>query len=166
MLHIMSQKEAEHAVVGKNVLMMNCPLNECDQKHKDRIHKIRTDAADCLYLEFHDIFCLRRGLVHPEPHHVRQALEWAKDKDVTNIIYICQAGKSRSAAMAYVLNSTVMPPSEVINMLTPDRHMPNHSIVSMGAELIGNPEIVTVYRKYVADVEASYAEEVPLEIIN
>lgn len=185
MTKIMSQRNAQHFAAGKPVLMMNSPNNETSV-----VKKIKEEAADCLYLIFHDIYCPRPHLVHPEFHHVKQALDWGKDKDLDELICVCQAGISRSSAMAYILNSAARGPREAVKVLNPLVHGPNPAIVSMGAELIGGAEcsdfqldewkwhhwqrskselakeIMQVYLEFADESIRLHQDSVPLEVID
>lgn len=193
MTKILSQKEAVNFAEGKNVLLMNSPIAECDSTAAERVNRIREIAADCLYLEFHDINGPKgTHLVHPKVHHVESALEWAKNKDLSELICVCQMGVSRSSAMAYILNCAVVQPSEAIKVLDVNIHVPNLLIVAIGSELIGregksktifeengysmnlnryNPEneksreIMRVYREFIFEIDMRFMDEVPLEIM-
>jgi predicted protein tyrosine phosphatase len=177
----MKQKLAQHHALGHDVLLMNSPNNETET-----VKRIRTEARDCLYMEFHDIFSPRPGLIHPTYEHVERALAWGKDKNLDEVICICQAGISRSSAMAYLLCCQVMDPSDAIKTLDINVHSPNHLIVSMGADLLTFPSddrpqtweenhkkwysstspIMVQYREYASRQDELYTtSDVLLEII-
>jgi predicted protein tyrosine phosphatase len=185
----MSQRDAQHVCQGKPILMLNNPDNETDA-----VKKIRDEAGDILYMKFHDIFSPRPNLTHPQFSHVKAALDWAKDKDLDEVICVCQAGISRSSAMAYIINTDRNGPEEAVKVLDLNKHCPNQLIVAMGADLIGGNEphpvptirdiewgkwfgvvsggrnpyaqkIMKIYRDYLAEVDAHYQSDVPLETI-
>ncbi len=163
MIQIMGQRVAVDRVGGKDVLLMTGPGS--GRTAEERVARIRASARDCLYMEFHDIFCPRPGLVHPTVEDVRRALAWGKDRDLDEVVCVCQAGISRSSAMAYLLTCQNLGPGEGIKVLDGDVHSPNPLIVALGAELLGDKKIMERYRDYADRQQEKYVTEVPLEFI-
>jgi predicted protein tyrosine phosphatase len=133
MIRILSHRQAAKVVSSDDyVLLLNSPHSVTEA-----VKKIRETAKDCLYLEFHDVPIKRPSLVEPKSEDVAAALEWIKDKDHSKVICSCEAGISRSSAMAYVISCQSQPPEEAIKALDVNVHIPNTLIVSLGADLLG-----------------------------
>lgn len=64
----------------------------------------RTDAVPQLVLQFHDIDMTKLGYVEPEPEHVQQALNFARETSGTLLVH-CRKGISRSTAIALTIAS-------------------------------------------------------------
>ena len=97
-------------------------------------------ARNCLKLPFNDISVVREGYVAPSEDHVRQALEFAKGKD--ELIVACQAGISRSSAIAYVIKAAEVGPIEALEVLDPDVHQPNLLVIKAAAKVLNRPDMV------------------------
>lgn len=97
-------------------------------------------ARNCLQLAFHDISVMREGYVPPNEDHVKQALDFAKGKD--ELIVACQAGISRSSAIAYVLKVAEVGAIDALEVLDPDVHQPNLLVVKAGAKVLNRPDMV------------------------
>lgn len=72
---------------------------------------------------------------------IRRILDWCRDKD--DIVVHCQAGASRSAAVAYLIECLQATPKEALGILDANQHSPNMHIVRLGAKILRNPEIAT-----------------------
>ncbi len=92
-----------------------------------------------LLVKFDDIQEAWRGRKLATTKDIRQILNWSKDKD--GIVVHCQAGASRSAAVAYLIECLQTTPKEALGILNPNQHSPNMHIVRMGAKILRNPEI-------------------------
>jgi len=104
-------------------------------------------AGELLHLEFDDIDLPRQTLQPPTAEHVSKALEFAKE--VEDLIVCCNAGISRSAGLAYVIEcSRVAHPALACGVWDKDRHHPNRMVVRLGGELLGNPEIERQHTKW------------------
>lgn len=101
---------------------------------------ILNNAKSYKLLAFHDISIMREGLIPPEEKHVKEALEFAKDKD--ELIVCCQAGISRSSAIAYVLKTTEVGEFEALAILDPMVHHPNGMIVKLGSQILNKSDMV------------------------
>ena len=64
----------------------------------------RTDVVSQLVLQFHDIDMTKLGYVEPEPEHVQQALNFARETNVMLLVH-CREGISRSTAIALTIAS-------------------------------------------------------------
>jgi len=84
----------------------------------------------------------------PEESHVRQAIEFAADKD--KILVHCWAGVSRSSATAFIVAcSRGQNPFEAARtLLNPAIHAPNPLVVALGAEILGDPNILKAYQAF------------------
>ena len=60
----------------------------------------------------------------------------------------CSAGVSRSSAFAYLLACQAEGPEKAITLLNENLHWPNMLIVSLGASILGNPEVAKVCSKW------------------
>jgi predicted protein tyrosine phosphatase len=96
-------------------------------------------ARRTLRLCFDDCDVPQPGVVLPTADDVRRALEWSADSE--RLVVSCYLGRSRSAALAYILRCRDCPPQEALRILAPDWHRPNPLIVRLGSELLGNPAI-------------------------
>lgn len=117
------------------------------------IEKVKKNAKDVLFLSFDDIEFPRYGYKMPEEKDVEKAVEWAVDKD--NLIVSCQAGISRSSALAYVISCSQKGPSNAMEILK-SRHYPNAVIVKLGTELLKEPEIMNKYIKFMNEKGFNY----------
>lgn len=88
----------------------------------------------------------KMGYKLPTKEDVAKILEWAKGKSPMTVH--CTGGISRSAAMAYLIACLSFPPEEAIKVLNPLIHSPNELIVQFGAEILGNPRILEVCKKF------------------
>src|SRR5262245_11125807 len=91
-------------------------------------------ARRVLHLVFDDHHVPRPGRRLPAAEDVRRALEWSADS--TDLVVSCNAGVSRSSALAYIILCRQRPPQEAIAALTPNWHRPNELIVRLGAQLL------------------------------
>lgn len=109
--------------------------------------EIKKFAKEYIPLNFHDIEYERTPYVHPTEDHVRAALDWGKDRD--DLIVACQAGISRSSAIAYLIEcGRVAHPRLATAILTPLRHHPNQLIVKLGSKILKNQTILDEYYKW------------------
>ena len=77
----------------------------------------------------------------PQREHLEAVLEYAEGK--SPLLVHCAAGISRSSAVAYVIACNRVSPQEALGVLSPKLHWPNDRIVRLGADLLGNPEMVS-----------------------
>jgi predicted protein tyrosine phosphatase len=96
-------------------------------------------ARRTLRLCFDDCHVARPGVVLPTADDVRRALEWSVDSE--RLVVSCYLGRSRSAALAYVIRCRDCPPHDALRLLAPDWHRPNPLIIRLGSELLGNPAV-------------------------
>jgi len=112
--------------------------------------EIKEFAKDYLPLFFHDIEYKREGFVEPKYEHIEKALAWAEDKD--ELIVACQAGISRSSAVAYLIQCTrEHHPRLALKILKPLKHHPNSLIVNLGADILKNDAIVDEYHNWLSE---------------
>jgi predicted protein tyrosine phosphatase len=105
--------------------------------NEETLNAIRSNAKGLCELAFDDIEAPREHFSMPEAHHIQTALDFAADKD--QLLVTCTAGKSRSAALSYVLACSKMKPSEAVLVLDPSRHTPNQRVIVLGYNLLGRP---------------------------
>lgn len=122
--------------------------------------EIKEHALNYIVFNFHDIEYIHNGYTHPTEQNVREAIEWGKDKE--NLIVACRAGRSRSSAIAYLIQCYKHPPKSAINILGP-RHIPNSLIVKLGAKILNNQDILDEYHQWMAK---SALDELTFDEIN
>jgi predicted protein tyrosine phosphatase len=102
---------------------------------------IQKAASACLVLEFEDLELQHPGRRMPEKSDIIQALNWAKGRD--SFIVACPTGCGRAPALAFVLLCTEMSASEAAEFAwDPATHSPNERVVSLGAELLKNKDLL------------------------
>lgn len=106
-------------------------------------------AREYLCLCFDDVVVPSPGYVAPDEASIRQALDWARGR--TKLIVACHAGIARSSALAYLIASQQWGAKKAIRMLRPTLHAPNALIVSLGARILGQPEIWHEFQAWVGD---------------
>ena len=107
-----------------------------------------------LPLKFHDIRDEHEGavdnhgnpLVLPEVNDVKNALEWSIGKD--RILVHCEAGISRSSAMAYLIACTRMSAKKATTILNFHLHWPNPRIVRIGSEVMNRADVLAVLEEW------------------
>lgn len=110
-------------------------------------------ARECCEILFNDIAYPMGSLEHPEPHHVQKALDFAKGKD--NLIVACQAGISRSSAIAFVIQAAEVGLLEAFKILNPLVHQPNSLVIKHGAKLLGEQDMMAMMDKWKNESEAA-----------
>lgn len=108
--------------------------------------KIEGLAKECCTLLFNDISVPRGEMIPAKREDVQRALDFAKGKD--KILISCQAGVSRSSAIAYLVAAQEVGITEAFNVLNPVVHMPNSLIVRHGAFILGEPDIVDLMDRW------------------
>jgi predicted protein tyrosine phosphatase len=134
------------------IMIVNHNPRWANDEQAERIRLAKEHARDLLVLTFDDTTFHRDGYQAPEPRHVREALEWAKDRE--EFVVSCTAGKSRSSSIAYVLASKKIGPEEAIRILDPNRHIPNEWVVKHGSELLDNLQVWDLFLEYQATAPA------------
>lgn len=79
------------------------------------------------------------GCILAKEDHVKEALEFAKDKK--KILVCCQMGISRSSAMAYLIKASQSNMFEALEVLDPRVHEPNQLVIQLGSKVLKNPDI-------------------------
>lgn len=110
------------------------------------IDAIAAKCRNALVMEFNDV-TWEDDVAPPKKQHVEQALEWSKDKE--DIVVACAAGKSRSAAIAYVIECAHKNPTEAIKIFDPKFHYPNELIVKYGIDILGEAIVPPMQEYYV-----------------
>lgn len=109
-------------------------------------HKIPGLSKDICQLRFHDISFPRGSMTPPSRDDVQKALDFAHGRD--KLIVACQAGISRSSAIAYLIQAAEVGMIEALNVLNPKIHQPNSLIIVHGANILGEPDIVDLMDKW------------------
>ncbi len=91
-------------------------------------------AKDPLYLSFFDTEFPRISMPYCKEEDVRKAIRWAEDKE--DFIVSCQMGRSRSSALALILNY-IKDPDNATDILSRKLHMPNQLIIKHGCKILG-----------------------------
>lgn len=107
-------------------------------------------ARCTLHLSFHDYDRPQLDAVLPSAEDVRRALEWSADS--TDLVVSCSVGRSRSAALAYVICCKNHPPQEAIEILDTKWHSPNRLIVLHGAKLLQSSAVFQVFSAWLGEV--------------
>lgn len=142
-----------HILVHQNPQQLKCVvLFEPDHPGDRLVHEIFPQCQDYIAVAFNDITWPREGYVEPQEEHIREILEWAKDRP-GDLHVTCRAGISRSSAVAYLIACTRMAPEEAVKVLDPARHMPNELILKIGSKLIG-PHILPPINDYLENAVA------------
>lgn len=105
----------------------------------DGSEKIQHLAKSCCTLLFNDVTVLRKENYPAKIEDVQKALEFAKGKN--RILVSCQAGISRSSAIAYLIavqNVGVVQAFKFLN----STHVPNNLIIKYGAKIFNKPQII------------------------
>lgn len=103
-------------------------------------------AKNCCKLLFHDISIPRGDMIPATKEDVQKALDFAKGKE--KILVTCQAGVSRSSAIAYLVAASEVGAKEAFSVLNPEVHMPNSLIVRHGAFILGDPDIMDMMDRW------------------
>ena len=157
------------------------------QKHPDAFHvisirdfkaesapvdRVATLCLSMLVLRFNDLQDVhlnrltaedmaKYGLHYPEKEHVEAALDYAKDKQ--SLLVHCTAGVSRSSATAYVIACSRVSPKDALRVLDSKFHWPNDRVVRLGAEVLGDPEIVREVKEWMAARESEFSANIRFE---
>ncbi|MCJ8330553.1 MAG: dual specificity protein phosphatase family protein [Lentisphaeria bacterium] len=112
------------------------------------IDPLLKDVSSITYY-FDDIHETTDGKELPAKKKVEEILDWSTDKQ--RIIVHCNAGMGRSPAIAYLILCQDMPAAEAIAILEPERHIPNHVVLKLGTELLGDDEIWTEFETFMTN---------------
>lgn len=105
-------------------------------------------AGELLHLEFDDVDFADPNVRPPTIEHVTRALSFAKETE--DLIVCCNAGISRSAGLAYVIEcSRVAHPALACGVWEKNRHHPNRMVVRLGGELLNDPEVERQHTKWI-----------------
>lgn len=108
--------------------------------------KIAELAKECCELFFDDVTFPIRNEVVVQESDVRKALDFAKDK--TDLIVTCQAGVSRSSAMAYCIATELDGPVLALSALNQKIHSPNELVVKHGSIILKIPEMLDLIQRW------------------
>ena len=108
--------------------------------------KIPVLAKETCRLLFHDISSPRGSMVPPSQSDIEKALAFAKGRN--KLIVTCQAGVSRSSAIAYLIQAAEVGMNDALNILDPEIHQPNSLIVFLGSKILKNPDLVELINNW------------------
>lgn len=114
-------------------------------------HLIQNLAKEYCEVLFHDV-TQAIGLLEPaQPHHIQKAIEFGRNKE--KLLVCCQAGVSRSSALAYSIKTTEVGPKEALSILDQQIHMPNGLIIKYASNILNQPDMVDIVDtwKFTAD---------------
>lgn len=151
-IRIMSRNDASAFIQ----LNPNYPIIAIGESDNNAVNeKIVSKAKNCLRLIFDDTELVSGSRKSVEDDQIRQAIEWAKDKD--DLIVACAAGISRSSAIAYLVGCSKADPEEAIKILDLKEHQPNQLVIYRGIKVLGNKKIEDVFQKWVTKFYEQYA---------
>ena len=120
-----------------DVIFISSPKDKFCMKNSEKIPSL---SKSCLEILFEDISEHVKGFRECRPKHITQALQFAEGKE--KLIVTCQAGISRSSAMAYVIQSSLTNHLDALKVLDPKLNWPNERVVKLGSKVLKNPEMV------------------------
>ena len=109
---------------------------------------IEQKAKNCHVAKFDDVWLTKhekRGYKLATRKQIEDILDWVEGKD--ELIVHCKVGKSRSAAVAYLIACKDNDPEVAITILDKNFHIPNEWVVELGAEILGNQRVWDVFAK-------------------
>lgn len=109
-------------------------------------YEIAGFAKECCEILFFDVPSPIGGMTPPEREHVQKAIDFAKGRD--RLLVCCMMGQSRSSATAYVLKAAEVGPIKALEILNPHVHMPNSVVVRHGSEILGEPHMIDLIRRW------------------
>lgn len=117
---------------------------------------IKDNVQHLLHLEFDDVSNPDSCYTTPKKEHIKQAVDFAKDKK--SLVIACHAGISRSSATAFVIASHFWGIDRAIALLDMDIHYPNKLIIKLGDEIFPDLRIQEEFFKW-NDLQAIQEEE-------
>ena len=96
----------------------------------------------CNDIEFSDPDFPKDTVIVPEMCHILDAFNFSKGK--SDLLITCQAGISRSSAIAYLLKVNEVGAKEAFDVLDLKRHYPNPLLIKHGSIFLKKPEIVSL----------------------
>lgn len=98
-----------------------------------------------LILKFDDVATYDTSKTPPNVNDIETAVNFSMDSE--GLVVCCRAGQSRSAAVALVIQFRLHG-ARAFNLLAPERHCPNQLIVSLGAEVIDRPDLISEFMSW------------------
>ena len=110
---------------------------------------VTENSLRSLVLRFHDVI-FGRGLMRPPTvSDVAESLKFAENAE--NLLVVCRAGQSRSAALAFAIAYQHIGREYAEQLLDPKRHSPNQLILELAAGLIDDGAFTDTYQKWYTD---------------
>ena len=157
-MDILPHQIAAKVCAGRPVILLRDPGD--DSKH---IKLIKTRASKFIQQDFYDVIHTEPAYPNkPERWHLENILNWVikEDIDFSNLIVTCFAGISRSSGIAYLVACLLgMDPYEAIKHLNTEKHYPNIRIVSTGAVMMSNPEIIIAAMEFILKADRLFQEQ-------
>ena len=136
--HDVAAKILEKSPKKLDIIFISSPENKYAVDGSEKIVELARESCELL---FNDItFPIGHSRVVPEEHHVKKALEFAKGKK--ELIVSCQMGVSRSAAIAYLIEASIVGYEKAFDILDMKIHSPNLLVIKHGAKLLGEQQIL------------------------
>lgn len=135
-----------------HVISLRTPPQHDGRPHP--VQNVQRNAKAMIVRQFDDVWKAkheRSGFILPTKEDVQACLDFVTNQQPENLLVHCDAGVSRSSAMAYVIACTMRPPQEALNLLNPMLHMPNERIVKYGSEILENDDVWLAFKKDFGD---------------
>lgn len=110
-------------------------------------------AKECCELFFDDVTWPIHNEVVAQESDVKKALDFAKEK--SDVIVTCQAGVSRSSAVAYCIATALNGPLLALSVLNQRIHSPNELVVKHGSIILENPEMLDIIQRWKSETISS-----------
>lgn len=98
-----------------------------------------------LILKFDDVATCNTSKTPPNANDVLAAVNFSMASEY--LLVCCRAGQSRSAAVALVIQFGLNG-AKAFDLLDPKRHCPNQLIVSLGADVIDRPDLISEFMNW------------------
>lgn len=146
---LVQDKSPEYSIVSiRDPDVNNTNVKDKEYENLDRLSIVRKRKMHVEYfLDITPFMGLKQYL--PKKEQIENILNSCKDGE--NIIVHCSAGISRSSATAYLIACTDRSPTEALKILNYLLHFPNWYIVQLGAEILNDKTIETVYGDWLAE---------------
>lgn len=132
------------------IFISNPDESKFDILGSERIPELSREYCELL---FEDVIFSRGTVQGPELCHIKKALEFSKNR--RKLLVTCQAGISRSSAIAYLIKSVEVGSKQALNLLNSKIHYPNELVIRYGADLLKDENMVELIKnwKLIADKE-------------
>lgn len=126
-----------------DVIFISGPNDKYRIEDSDKIESL---AKDCCTLLFNDVTILKENMFPPKVEHIQETLSFSKGRE--KILITCQAGISRSSAIAYLVAAQKLGISAAFECLNPAIHIPNKLIITHGSIVLNEPDMVELMSRW------------------